>query len=132
LTKGKRLKGALKMGYESKLYIVNKMGETKIESEKKRYAQVVAMYDICKFGAFDGLFQTVTNCYIYADDGDTEILEDRYGEPLKEATITEVIEYLEKYKENKEPYKRVEPLLALLKGFNLEEWENLKVLHYGY
>ena len=118
------------MGYESRLYIVDKMGEK--ESERKRYAQVVAMYDICKFGAFDGLFQTITDCYIYADDGNTEVLEDKYGEPLKEASITDVIEYLEKYKESQEYYRRVEPLLSLLKGFKLEEWGKLTVLHYGY
>ena len=118
------------MGYESKLYIVDKIEEK--ESERKRYARVVAIYDICKFGAFDGLFKTETDCYIYADDGNTKILKDKYGEPLKEANITDVIKYLEKYKESQEHYRRVEPLLSLLKGFKLDEWDNLTVLHYGY
>ena len=119
------------MGYERKLYIVNKTS-VKFEIEEKQYAEIIAFYNMSKFNAFDGIFTKETDCFIYADDGNTQILKDKYGDALKESTITEVIECLEKFKEAQENYRRVQPLLSLLKGFNLDEWENLVVLHYGY
>lgn len=118
------------MAYESRLYIVEKY-DSHIENSKK-YGQVIAMYDMCKFHAFDGIFKNETDCYIFADDGNTKIEIDMYGEPLKEATVKEVIDYLDDYKKEGEYYRRVEPLLGLLKGFNLDDWDNLVVLHYGY
>lgn len=118
------------MGYESRVYVVNKT--SMMDGDNKRYGQIVAMFDICKFNGFDGIFKTETDCYIYADDGDTQITKDKYGDPLKEATIDEVINYLEKFAAKQKPYRRVTPLLELLKGFDPSEWEDLIVIHYGY
>jgi len=118
------------MGYDSRIYIVDK--KDKMVKEEKRYAEVVAVFNMCKFNAFGGIFKTETDCYIYADDGNTQIMEDRYGETLKETSISEVIAYLEEYQECQEYYRRVAPLLGLLKSFNLTEWKDLVVLHYGY
>ena len=121
------------MGYESKLYVVDKKGRCEYyDSKEKEYAEVIAMFDICKFNGFDGIFKKETDCYIYADDGNTEILYDMYEKPLKEESVENVIEYLEKYKKEGEYYRRVDPLLALLKGFNVSNWNNLVVLHFGY
>lgn len=119
------------MGYESKLYVVDKRGSLK--GEGKKWGEVIASFNMCKFGAFNDIFSKETDCYIYADDGNTEITEDKYGDTLTEASIKEVIEYLENYKTTQERYRRVEPLLGLLKGFETSEWGNsLIVLHYGY
>jgi hypothetical protein len=118
------------MGYESKIYVVEKFNNSLDNTTDKKYAQVIATYDMCKFNGFDNIFKTETDCYIYADDGNTIILKDRYDEPLKETNIENVIKYLEKHKNTN--YRRVNPLLNLLKGFNLKEWDNLTVLHYGY
>lgn len=118
------------MGYESKLYVVEKKGN--LFEEKKQYAEVIAVYNMSKFDAFGGIFQNEADCYFYADDGDTEVTTDKYGDTIKEAPINEVIEYLEKYKSENEHYRRVEPLLNMLKGFNITEWNNLSVMHYGY
>ena len=118
------------MGYESRLYVVDK--KSLMGTETKRWAEVVAVFNMCKFGAFNGVFQKETDCFVYADDGNTKITEDKYGDVLTEASIKEVIKYLEGYKENQEHYRRVEPLLGLLKSFNPSEWEELVVLHYGY
>jgi hypothetical protein len=120
----------IKMGYESKLYVVNKRGS--LNGESKRWAEVVAVFNMCKFGDFNGVFIKETDCFIYADDGNTEITEDKYGDSLKEASVEDVIKYLEEYKDTQEPYRRVEPLLGLLKGFDVSEWEDLIILHYGY
>lgn len=131
LTKGKQEKEDSIMGYESRVYVVEKKNHSYTSNEKK-YAEVIAVFNMCKFNAFDGLFKTETDCYIYADDGNTEILKDRYGKPLTEASITDVITYLEKCQAEQEHYRRVAPLLALLKGFDITEWDNIVVLHYGY
>jgi hypothetical protein len=117
------------MGYESKLYIVDKREPEKTEG--KRYAQVITMFNMCKFD-FGSIFSKETDCYFYADDGNTEIIKDRYDDTLTEANIEDVIQYLEEYKNNQEYYRRVDPLLGLLKGFNPAEWDDLKILHYGY
>ena len=75
-----------------------------------------------------------TKHYIYADDGDTQIVEDRYGDTLKEASVEEVVEKLERIVENGEDYRRIFPLLAALKAFesHSNQWGNIAVLHYGY
>lgn len=121
------------MGYESKFYIVQKYSKHK--EDKKRYAQVIAMFDMCKMWPLN-VFKTETDCYFYADDGNTQVLEDCYGDPLKEASIKEVIDMLEEAVENGEDYRRIFPLLAALKV--IEEqlkrniWEDVVVLHYGH
>lgn len=118
------------MGYDSRIYVVEKSQQK--NENGKRWGQVIARYEMCKFSAFGGIFKTESDCYIYADDGNTEIIEDCYGETLKEADILEVIHYLENYKNIEEYYRRVDPLLGLLKGFNTSNWGNLTVLHYGH
>ena len=117
------------MGYESRIYVVEK--RERLGKDIKKYAQKIAVFDICKFD-FGNIFQKETDCYIYADDGNTKILEDCYGDPLKEASIEDVINCLETYNSTQEHYRRVAPLLGLLKGFDSSEWDNLAVLHYGY
>ncbi len=118
------------MGYESKLYIVDKANLMMMEN--KKYADVIAIYNMSKFDGFRGIFEKETDCYIYADDGNTKIVEDCYGEALKEDTIENVIKYLEEQKKEDGYYRRIDPLLSLLKGFNLSDWQDLVVLHYGY
>jgi hypothetical protein len=120
----------LKMGYESKIYVVEK-SDMKNENNK-RYARVITSYDMSKFDRFGGIFKTESDCYIYADDGNTEITTDMYDEPLTEASIDVVINYLEKFAIEQDYYRRVNPLLGLLKGFKLVDWNNLTVIHYGY
>jgi bisphosphoglycerate-independent phosphoglycerate mutase (AlkP superfamily) len=118
------------MGYESKLYVVEKTGM--MENNNKTFAKVIATFDLCKFGNFKEVFKTETDCYIYADDGNTQIVKDCYNEALTEASLSDVIAYLEKYQAEQEPYRRVAPVLGLLKGFDMSEWNNIVVLHYGH
>lgn len=56
---------------------------------------------------------------------------DCYGKHIKAASVKEVVEWLEK-EILVSDYRRLKPLLSLLKGFNEAEWECLEVLHYGY
>lgn len=122
------------MGYESRLYVVEK---SDIRNDTgKRYAEVVAMFNICKCYKLSDILtkQKETDCYIYADDGNTKILKDRYDEKLTEVSIPFVISTLEKILEGGETYRRIYPLLNALKTFDeqKDKWGELAVLHYGY
>lgn len=123
------------MGYESKLYIVEKSNLTP-DKNGKRYANVMAMFDMCKFYELSDILreQKETDCYIYADDGNTKIVKDRYDQKLTEASIPFVISILEKILKSGGSYRRIYPLLNALKAFNeqKDKWGDIVVLHYGY
>ena len=124
------------MGYESKIYIVEKTNC--VEENGMKYARVLAMFDVSKFYELSDWFRNkpATKHYIYADDGDTQIVEDRYGDTLKEASVKGVIDRIERIIgiENEEDYRRIFPLLAALKAFESygNQWDDIAVLHYGY
>ena len=139
------------MAYESKLYVVKKYhrysekGELieALMKDGKVASQVIAEYELSNFppirdffhGAGDG--SRNTDCYIYAGDGNTPLFKDCYGDPLMEANLAEVIACLENLNETDKTYRRVPPLLGMLRGFHEteSEWEDgdgLVVLHYGH
>lgn len=117
------------MGYESKLYVVEK---STIIDNNKRWGQVIAMIDMSKLGQ-DFFLKlknySPTDCYIYLED--EEVTEDKYGDPLIEIPIKDMIAILAEMA-SKEDYRRLTPAINLLLGFNLSEWNELVVLHYGY
>ena len=124
------------MGYESKLYVVDKA--SRIQKDGKRWGDVVAMFDLGKYYTLSDVLRRKpkTDCYIIAEDGNTEITEDRYGESLTESDLKTVISILEKDIANGEKYRRIYPLLSALLVFEeqkkTEVWNDLVVLHYGY
>ena len=123
------------MGYESKLYIVER-GTLK-DDDGMTYAHVIAMFDMSKMGYhFVDVFEKKTDLYFYASDGNTRIVEDMYGDPITEATVEDVIDVLEEAVENGDDYRRIFPLLAALKTIYEQQtdgrWGELAVLHYGY
>lgn len=124
------------MGYESKLYIVEK--STVKNNDGMAYARVIAMFDMCKFSVLSHMLrdEPKATCYFYADDGDTEVLEDKYGCPLTETTVRNVINVLETTVANGEDYRRIFPLLSTLKVIDEQQkngrWGEIVVLHYGY
>ena len=135
------MEGKKIMGYESKIYIIEKTKYSWDEENGMKYARVLAMFDLAmfdvsKFYELSDWFRNkpATKHYIYADDGDTQIIEDRYGDTLKEASVEDVIDRLERIVENGKDYKRIFPLLAALKAFesHSNQWGNIAVLHYGY
>ena len=124
------------MSYCSKLYVVEK---TKVvDDDCKFYARDIAMFDLGQIYELSDTFrnQKETNCFIYADDGNTEILEDRYGEPLTELTVESTINLLKKDMDIVDSYRRILPFLSMLESFYQQQqngiWRNLAVLHYGY
>ena len=88
---------------------------------------------MCKMGKTEWLSKfPKTDCFIYADDGNTEIVKDDYGDPLIEITINDLIEIFENDEELKD-YRTTAPFLALLKGFDQSKFPyGLFVLHYGH
>lgn len=120
------------MGYESKFYIVEK-SDLHIDENGKKWAMNIASFDMCKIGASSWLSKyPETEYYIYADDGNTEIVEDCYGDSLREIPINDLIDIIENDPKIK-GYRRAEPFLALLKGFDQSKFNNnLVVLHYGH
>lgn len=125
------------MGYESKLYIVDKKERM---LEDKSWGQIIATFELSCFAPIGDYMRNcpVTDCYIYADDGNTQVMEDRYGKPLTESDIAPLIKILaEEAKDTTfggKCYRRIRPLLAMLEMFehNKNQWQNIKVLHYGY
>lgn len=124
------------MGYESRIYIVEKHRLSYYDDEK-RYASVIAMIDMCKCYEISDILRNkpATDCYIYADDDNTRILEDRYDKPLTETPIYEAIQIVENAIE-KTPweYWRYNVLLATLQSVYdfVGKDEDFVILHYGY
>lgn len=127
------------MGYEHKLIVADKIVDdrfaTVVKGKKYFYADVIASIYMCKAPGLYELFEgTAADCFIYADDGNTEIIEDRYGDPLGMVCLDEAINVL-KYEIQKgkcKDYLRWKPALGLLKGFKTDQWRNIVVLRYGY
>lgn len=123
------------MGYESKLCIVDKTNLREMVNGKSMwYSRVIATFDLGKVGRLSQEFCEFpeTNAYFYADDGNTMVLSDRYGKPLKEVPLPNAIELLEEAFEYCFDKKRLTPCIELLKAFNSNQWNNLVVLHYGH
>ena len=123
------------MGYESRFIIVSKSSRLPGQSEDlKVWAQRIADFNVSKCYPLSNQIRAKykpTDCYFYADDDNTQVDEDKYGDPLLEVPIPDLIDMLEK-EIQVSTYRRLRPLLQLLKGFDLAEWDNLVALHYGY
>ena len=121
------------MGYESRFYIVNKGYADCKDDDGYSWAEKIAMFNMSCVG--NHLISNIkkypkTNVYIY--EGEERLIEDRYGDPLIEIPVNDMIDLLEESIDKEEHYRRNMPFLRLLRGFDLSEWRDLVVLHYGY
>ena len=125
------------MGYESKLYIVEKPKNGLVD-DGKTFVTPIAMYDMCKFPDLAEVLkkQPKTTCYFYADDGNTQVLVDKYDKELTESPLSFVLDLLIELYEKDDSYRRILPCIKLLEIFKEEQdkgkWQNLLVLHYGH
>lgn len=120
------------MGYEIRLYIVRKT--TSFDCNVNlRWAEKIAVFDLGKVPAVSDKMRaySATDAFVYADDGNTEITEDDYGEPLTEIPVSDAITILENAAE-RDNYWRYKPCIALLKAVQEEKQKDVVVLHYGY
>lgn len=138
------------MGYETKLFIVEKnnrfftnrktgkkeksIGEI-INGKEMFYANLIASFDLRKCYSVSDVMRKYpdTDNFVFMDDGNTELIEDRYGEPLKEIPLADAVVILEEAASEDE-YRRFAPCLALLKALEEDKnkWGEIVVLHYGY
>lgn len=130
------------MGYESKVYICNR-----ISNNVYVYNEVIAAVDMCKIDYDNGwrdLFTKKLNGDFLGFDYDnprnqdwenTEILN-AYDEPMTYADIDTVKEWVNKQIENGDDYRRLFILKAALDSFDKAQLESdrakLIVAHYGY
>ena len=126
------------MGYESRLYVAIKHDWGVCENKNGKhlnYAEKIAEFNLCKVYAVSDKMRRYpdTDVYIFSDDGNTEIVEDMYGSPLKEIPIKDAISIIGQEMEN-DSYRRYKPCYEMLKALDesMGEGENLVVLHYGY
>ena len=119
------------MGYESRLYVVDK--HEKFSCEDRCWGEIIVMINLCTVYGVSSKMRKYpeTDCYIYASDGNTHIVEDLYDEVMSEIPIDDAIKIIEEASK-KDDYRRYAPCLALLKSFDKSQWKNLVVLHYGY
>lgn len=118
------------MGYESRLYIV-KESNFKIPCDNgKVWAEVIGTIDLCVCYSITEAFKNKANGYIYAEDGNTRIEEDRYGKPFLVASLKDVIEKLKEIVKN-ENYRRAKIALGFLEAVQ-EAMPDCVVYHYGH
>ena len=128
------------MGYESRLYVVNKTEMmfdvysndlSECVKCQKKWGELLATFNLCKLsGDCYPLWRgEATDCTF--SDGNEYVLEDCYGEPLTENTVEFTIAILEAA-ERTEHYRRLQPVIDYLRGLNMKEFDNVVVLHYGY
>ena len=123
------------MGYESRIYIVEKT--TALNGDNgKCFALDIARFDLGKVRYISNYLREkpVTDCYIYADDGNTRILEDKYGSPLTECKPEDLITLINRAIENGNLNRLYYPLLVFLESIvkNPNYYPNVVCLHYGY
>lgn len=123
------------MGYESRIYVVN-VSRCKAPKTGEDFpiCNIIAEMNMsCMVGSFHRLFDKPIDFKIVICDsrGENETDEDCYGDKIKCGDINDIIVWLEN-EIKRDNYRRLKPLLGLLKGFNPNEWDELKVLHYGY
>lgn len=129
------------MGYESKIYIVRRSGQYDPDIDKT-WAEVLGVFNLGRVTVtYENLVREhpATDLFVYADDCATRIIEDCFGEPLKEFSLLDMrnILYEEMDRRGAHGYsdsmwtlaKGVLPLLIQKHGFS-----NGKIvcLHYGY
>ena len=130
------------MSYCSKIYIVDKTGQPNWNINKY-YAKILCVFNLdnVTLEFEDWLHkQKPTDHYVYMDDGDTPILEDCYGEPLREINLRLLRDELQNEIERRGPrYINNNLLHALAEGvipmFMDKYYENCDqyvALHYGY
>ena len=119
------------MGYESKLYVIEK-GSVKGLSGKI-YGMHVAAFEMgCVYEMVEKIKKYPhTDTFFFADDGNTEVTSDAYGEPLTEIPVKDMANIIRELSEH-DVYRRYKPVLAFLDAIDESEWNNIVVLHYGH
>jgi len=90
------------MAYRHRFYVVKKTKSFGIdETENLRYAYVLARFDLDRNDNLKHKLDTanlpVTDSFIYMDNGDNPLIEDDYGDKLKEISVMDLLYILNPY-----------------------------------
>ena len=128
------------MGYESTIFVVRK-SQLKMDNNLF-YANRLAAFELGKLHTdivSELKSYPYTDCFIYSVDGNTEIIEDRYDEQLREISLPIMLEIIEKAEKNGVATTNlmcmksyVESLLLYQKKYNLGNDSGLVSLHFGH
>lgn len=126
------------MAYESRLFIVERKKFTNwnprlgkdVDWVHGEYIADIKM-SAMRNEEFYALFDKEIDYKLFIDNNEIDTDKDRYGEHLKYAKIGAVVAWLEE-ELTRSNYRRLQPLLGLLRGFDEREWNELQVVHYGY
>lgn len=120
------------MGYDSRLYVVNKSGLKHDEGGREMvWGEVVAMFELCVAPEVAHAFRNAEDTEVYFYGADGAVTRDCYNEPLKEMPLESAVRVMGEIAENSD-YRRYNPCLQMLKGFDRGQWGELVVLHYGH
>ena len=121
------------MGYESRVFIVNRVEFTNLRNETHVWGEKIAEIDMSKmYRGFPDLFTKEIDYELYIDSAEESRREDCYGDIMTYTDCKTVIDYLEELIANGENYRRLTLLLGLLKGIDESQWDNIQVVHFGY
>lgn len=127
------------MGYEIKLYL-GQVSDISFYADKK-YFKIYGMVDLCKPGYDSEIIRVDSEAgdliYFYGTDGNTEIIEDKYGKSLKAVPASTVFKALKKdWEDSKKEYhaygyRRFYIAVYMLYTF-IKSSEEPMVVIYGY
>ena len=129
------------MGYESRIYIVRKSNQYDPDIGKV-WAEVLMAFNLGKVTSeLEDWYkkQQPTDCFIYKDDGNTVVLEDEYGNPLREmdlidcynAISDEIDRRIGQGVDHDIERALIEALNSLMDRYALRD-SRVVCLHYGY
>ena len=121
------------MGYESRIFVVNRCEIKHNDGTKFVYAEKIADVKMGKmYYGFTDLFDNKIDYELFIDTKDEPTQTDCYGDVMTYTDCQTVIDFLEELIADGEDYRRLTVLLGLLKGFDEKQWDNIQVVHYGY
>ena len=122
------------MGYESRLYIVEKTEQRNFND--RQWARVIATIELGKVYPFSDWFRKKkeTRCFFYDTDGNTEIFEDHCGDILKEASLSATLSQLERVSKTDDywRYKVAIDLIISILNASAGLTTDIVVLHFGH
>lgn len=121
------------MSYNSRLYVVDVHREKEKGSTRKGRVlctELIATFELSCMGQNNGWQELFDQPIDYEIKVSPELRTDKdgCGEILRTGDYDKIIRWLEVWNK-KEYYRRIGPVLGMLKGFRREEWDDLQIVH---
>lgn len=127
------------MAYEHKIYIVEKTNSFDPKTGKF-WGMIVAVFNLSCATGVSGFFDQLPESDVFITEGDTDILEDMYGQPLTEVSVEQLLYVLTlaERKHRSQGYPGLSVQLSMLMsalrtiGAIYDDKHDFVCLHYGY